>query len=176
MRSAAAKTGRGAARSVAGSIAAAACTLAIFFGIGVTHPARPPHPQGDSLGMADGETPAQYLTRAAESIGQEPAYALVTFRVPADAVEAARMLAPVDRVSALVVGARAPIVVPEPVDGATRAQVFARFAQERIDGAVVHGTAPQLRTVAGETGVFAVEALPPDAAWGAFTVGQVLTR
>lgn len=148
--------------------------FALLWLIGAMNPAAQPHPQGDMLGMQRGETVQEYQRRVAGSIGEETAFALVTFDPALDAAEAARVVDGAERVSAVVVKQKAPIVVPEPAAGATRAEVFARVADGPITSVVVRADGAALRAMAAEQAVFAVEALPPDAVWGAFGIAEVM--
>ncbi len=154
--------------------------------------AKPMPPNGDMLGMDAGETLAEYRERAAGTLAAAPAdeeaFALVTFTGPLAPVEAARVLAPVGRVNALIVDLASPFDLPEPVAGETRVDVFERQlgrigdslagignvpTPEEFDAVVVWETGDVLREVAAAEPVAAVEVLPPDAAWGRFGVRPV---
>lgn len=160
-----------------GAVAALAAAVGACWAIGIAHPVPDPTPRGDQLGMEDGETRDEYVARANASIGEDlaaaPAYALVSFQQPVAAEEAARVVEGVERVNAVVAKQHAPVAVPEPVAGATRADVFARAVGDDIAALVVRDSSEVLRAVAQNPGVLAVEALPPDAVWGAFGVREV---
>ncbi|SDR88535.1 hypothetical protein [Corynebacterium timonense] len=139
-----------------------------------------PVPAGDQLGAEAGESWEAYAQRAAESLAQapaeEPVFALVTFLPGAGPAEAAAELEGIGRVNAAVFAGKAAQPVPEPTGGDGRAEVFTRAAERAgVDpgsllGVVIYAPGGQLREVAGRAGVAAVEALPPDAVWGAFAI------
>lgn len=146
---------------------------------------------GDQLGQDSGESAASYQERAMLSLSriadEEPHWALVTFRVPLDIPQAADVLAvdKVQRVSAMVEEGFPPIEIPEPIAGASRASVFTqanallRVAGQNgkeLTGAVVFAPKDQLMALASNPAVFAVEALPTDAAWGRFGVRPVVVE
>lgn len=140
----------------------------------------PPVPAGDQLGMEAGEAWEEYARRAAETLGQapaeEPVFALVTLAPGGGPAGAEAALEGVGRVNAAVFEGQAARPVPEPIGGEGRAEVFARAAARagvdpgRLVGAVMYAPGRQAREVAQRTGVAAVEALPPDAVWGAFAI------
>lgn len=146
--------------------------------------------QGDELGPRDGETRAEYAARAQETLsealadGQKgaPRFAVVTFRYPVSAAQAAEALAPAGRVNALIVGTLAPIAVPEAVTASVtdagaevtpqdRAALWQEAsASEPLSAAVVWDTPQALSEIAASSHVLAVEPAPADAAWGSFAV------
>ncbi|AWB84338.1 hypothetical protein [Corynebacterium liangguodongii] len=140
--------------------------------------------QGDHLGMEPEDTPEEYLARVGASIREDapPSFALVSFERESSFEAAAAALRPAGRVSAIVFDAVAPRAVPEPTGGEDRADVFAREARrlaasgekrDGVIGAVVYAPGEELARIRGEAGVFAVEALPADAAWGSFAIAPV---
>lgn len=142
----------------------------------------PPLPAGDQLGMEAGESWDTYRGRATASLSDAPAdqpvFALVTFSPALDPVAASAALDEVRRVDAVVFRGAPPRALPEPTAGQSRAAVFATAAQragvdELIDGVVVHESGARLRVLAGAQPVAAVEALPPDAVWGAFGIAPI---
>ena len=142
--------------------------------------------QGDQLGPDGTETAAEYRERAEASLAQadEPAYALVGFSEPLSAQEVSDALRPIQRMDAIVIGLAAPIAVPEPVTGATRADVIdtvlfrvadhagdmGEEAPAKVDAVVVYSGGSQLRALASDPRVDTVEVAPEDAAWGSFGV------
>lgn len=146
--------------------------------------------QGDELGPQEGETRAVYAARAQETLSETLAdgeedtnrFALVTFRYPVSAAQAAEALAPAGRVNALIVGTLAPIAVPEPVSASVtdagnaatpqdRAALWQEAsASEPLSAAVVWETPQAMSEIAASPHVLAVEPAPADAAWGSFAV------
>ncbi|WP_080794125.1 hypothetical protein [Corynebacterium pacaense] len=148
--------------------------------------AKPMAINGDSLGQVSGETPEQYRQRAAMTLESAtgPAFALVTFEQPVAPELAATELEPLARVSAITLDGSTPVELPEPTGTEGRREVFDRaiaqadrrmdgLAPQHIDAAVVYDSGANLRAVAQRGGVFAVEVLPTDAAWGRFGVRPV---
>lgn len=157
---------------------------------------RPQAINGDVLGPDNSETVDEYLTRAAESVQDaeptEPAdaarWALMSPADPADPDELAEILSGMSalRVSTLL-SAESRWEIPEPADGHRRADVFAATREQvaasagvglddpslDVLGVLVHGTPAELRELSGRPGVLAVEALPPDAAYGRFGLRPV---
>lgn len=127
-----------------------------------------PVPMGDQLGPEPGESIEEYSARASISLREadEPAFAMVAFASPLGAAEAADVLAPVGRVSAVMPPGAAPVVVGE----GDRAANFALAVPTDLAGAVVRDSAAVLREVAADERVRVVEVLPPDAVWGAFAI------
>lgn len=146
----------------------ASATLLLFWGVGLTNPPAPPVLQGDTLGPGDGER--EYLVRAEVSVeaAEDPAFALVMFRAPLPGREAANAVSAARRASAVIAGAL--ITVGEPPAGEPRDDIFANATDEPVDAVVIYGSGDELRQVARRPEVWAVEALPPDAVWGAFTL------
>lgn len=169
-------------------IAATALAVGAVGAVGVFGPQPKPTIQGDQLGPERDEPLADYQARAAatlDGLGDEPTHALVSFERGLSPTEAATAVGDVDRVSAVIIGQAAPIPVPEPVDGADRAEVFDtvlhRVAQSlegvgdvraprTLNAVVVYDNADTLRNLATHADVLAVEAVPADAAWGAFAI------
>lgn len=131
---------------------------------------KPMNINGDSLGM-DNETPEDYQARARISLEEadEPSFALITFTEPLNAGEASILLKPLPRVNARLTETAA-IPLPEPIKGKSRADVL---GNEPIPGVIVYASGDLLRTVAKDKRVFAIEVLPPDAAWGRFGIRPV---
>ncbi|QPK82667.1 hypothetical protein G7Y29_07195 [Corynebacterium qintianiae] len=166
---------------------AVAAGIAGLWALGtVVQPA--PTYQGDQLGMESGETPEVYEARAEASISGDagetgPVWALVTFSGALSPAEAAAVLEPADRVSAVVFPDAAARPIPEPVAGEGRADVIVREAgrlhaatgkrNAEPVGAVVRDEPAVLREIAARGDVFAVEALPDDARWGSFGISPV---
>lgn len=149
------------------------------------------HGNGDSVGQQNGESFAAYVDRADVSLANAPeddeAFALITFPQAVDVETAADLLSPLQRVSAVVPAELAPVAIPEPVAGATRADVF-RTAFERMSAraalsgltsvdptivsVVVWDTGGELRALREDAGesIAAIDVLPTDAYWGGFGV------
>ncbi|WP_345795373.1 hypothetical protein [Corynebacterium meridianum] len=156
--------------------------------------AKPMPVNGDVLGREHGESLDDYRGRAAQSLAGAPdddeGFALVTFRDPQPAVDAARVLeqADIGRVNALVLDGAVPVALPEPTGAEGREEVFDRtlnligrslgdgdtLPDRRLRGVVVWDDGAALRVLAGEPEVLAVEVLPPDAAWGRIGVQPVV--
>ena len=106
------------------------------------------------------------------------------FREPLSPQDVSDALQPIERMDAIVIGLAAPIAVPEPVAGATRADVIdtvlarvadhardmAEDAPAKVDAVVVYSGGSQLRALANDPRVDTVEVAPADAAWGSFGV------
>lgn len=134
-------------------------------------------PLGNTLGQDNGETFAEYVERADHSLAEapddEPVFALVTFAADASAEQASAVLEPVGRVDA-VIPPNAPLTpVGEPKEGRDRTEIFRIATDGELAGVVVRDTGDVLRGIADDGKVVAVEALPPDAVWGAFGVRSV---
>lgn len=148
---------------------------------------------GDVVGMENSESLEEYVKRAHASldgIDDAPRFALVTFTAPTPPRDVALALADVHRVSAMIVGLGAPIALPEPLAGEDRSAPIHRSlervgqslshgqfpvpAPETITAVLVWDTGTNLQALASQPGVLAVEALPPDAAWGQFGVRPVV--
>lgn len=152
-------------------IAAAVLAVAGFWAVGVATPPAPVALQGDTLGPLQGESAHEYARRAEGTLDHEDAsFALVTFVDPLGAADAAAVLWPASRVSALVVRGQAPIVVPEPAIGRTRIDVLRSATTNPLTGAVVHCRREELLRISADERVLAVEMLPADAVWGAFAL------
>lgn len=136
-----------------------------------------PAPSGDQLGQETGESFSDYADRAAETLAAvpdgEPVFALVTFTGVLSPAEASKVLEPFARVNAVVPDGAAPKPVGEPAAGRDRTENIRLVADDRAVGAVVCDTGRVLRAAAENPEVAALEALPPDAVWGAFGVRSV---
>ena len=151
--------------------------VAGFWLVGEANPPAPPVLQGDQLGPENGETAQQYARRAAATLDHEEAsFALVTFARPLGPDEAATALEPAPRVSALVVPGVAPVVVPEASIGKMRIDVLRSATAAPMTGAVVFAPRTQLERINATDTVLAVEMLPADAVWGAFSITPSATR
>lgn len=154
---------------------------------------RPQAINGDVLGPDNSETVDEYLTRAAESVQDaEPPdaarWALMSPAEPADPDELAEIFSGMSalRVSTLL-SAESRWEIPEPADGHRRADVFAATREQvaasagvglddpslDVLGVLVHGTPAELQELSERPDVLAVEALPPDAAYGRFGLRPV---
>ena len=159
------------------ALAVVLALVAGFWLVGEANPPTPPVLQGGQLGPEDGETAQQYAQRAAATLDHEEAsFALVTFAQPLGPDEAAAVLEPAPRVSALVVPGVAPVVVPEASIGAMRIDVLRSATASPIAGAVVFAPRTQLERMNVTDTVLAVEMLPADAVWGAFSITTSATR
>lgn len=147
--------------------------------------AKPMAINGDQLGMDSGESVDDYLNRAAQSVSDAsaPAWALVTFDRALTPAAAGILLdqANLHRVGAALTDRYLPIALPEPTEGHNRGDVLEQQLknngdQADIEAVVVHDDGDTLRALAQMDGVFAVEALPSDAAWGRFGVRPVTTQ
>ena len=151
--------------------------VAGFWLVGEANPPAPPVLQGDQLGPENGETAQQYVQRAAATLDHDEAsFALITFGRPLGPDEAATALEPAPRVSALVVPGVAPVVVPEASIGKMRIDVLRSATASPIAGAVVFAPRTQLERINATDTVLAVEMLPADAVWGAFSITPSATR
>lgn len=134
-----------------------------------------PAPQGGQLGPDTGESAQEYAQRASISMrnapGDECVFALVTFSPALSAEEAADVLEPIGRVNAIL----PPESHPLPVGEGDRAHNFTVATEEDLAGVVVWDTGDALRQIADNERVWSVEALPPDAVWGAFAIRPVDT-
>lgn len=137
---------------------------------------------GDQLGMDASESVDDYLDRASASIADAsaPAYALVTFERSLSPAAAGAVLdqATLDRVGAALTERYLPIALPEPTRGRGRADVLEQQLRNNgeksaIEAVVVRDDGDTLRSLAQAEGIFAVEALPADAAWGRFGIRPV---
>jgi hypothetical protein len=137
---------------------------------------------GDQLGMDSSESVDDYLARASASVANAgaPAYALVTFQRALSPQAAGFLLdqADLDRVGAALTDRYLPIALPEPTQGLGRADVLEQQLRNNgdpahIEAVVVRDDGEALRALAQADGVFAVEALPADAAWGRFGIRPV---
>ena len=157
-------------RRVVATLLAAVVALSALWAIGVATPPLPSVLQGDTLGPEDGEE--NYKQRADDTLraADAPAFALVTFDTALSAHDAAVAVAPARRASALVADGGAPIAVGEPLAGQLRDEIFQQATTQPIDAVIVYGSGDELRAVAEQPAVFAVEVLPSDAVWGAFAL------
>lgn len=145
---------------------------------------RPMSLAGDQLGPDAGETFEDYHARAEDTLADaapgENVFALVTFAQPLSAGQAGELLGDMERVNTMIIGLAVPRALPEPIDGATRADVFAHeldLIAASLDGAPTQLTAvtawddPEaFRRLANDPAVAAVEVLPSDAMWGNFGI------
>lgn len=186
------------------AIASLVCVVmlaaAMFFMAGSDRVSRPMNINGDMVGIETGETVADYAERAAKTLedpppladGSEasrraPHWALVSFDPAVDAQVAAAAVDNIHglRVSVLYAGQIVSRPLPEPTEGATRADVIDRELglirraagpgvqgndPVGVTGLLVRGTVLQLRGIQSRPGVVAVEALPADAVAGRFGV------
>jgi len=178
-------------RRVAPTLAAALGIILVVVGVytvGLRTQPLTPALQGDTLGRGQGESWEEYASRTEPSISEGPSFALVTFDTPRRAEEAAAIVREVRRVNALLLIDAPFQPIPEPPTGQSRAAVFQREAErlaaqgsangveldpEAIAAVVVYDDGATLRALSDADGVRAVEALPPDAVWGAFAIRSV---
>lgn len=163
-------------RTIPSLAGAAVAAVAVLWFVGETHPPTSSAIQGDTLGMIRGETKEDYQRRAQASLaiaGSDPVFALVSFTEPTSALRAADAVEGVERVNGVVEKQKPLVAVPEPTAGRSRADVFEAVAEGPIEALVVFAPGDALRDVATQEQVFTVEALPPDAVWGAFAVVNV---
>lgn len=136
-----------------------------------------PVPRGDQLGQETGESFREYTARADDSVSAapaaEPVFALVTFADVLAPAEASKVLEPFARVNAVTPAEAAPKPAGEPSQGRDRTENIQLAAGDQVVGAIVRDTGDVLRTAAHNPGIAALEALPPDAVWGAFGVRPV---
>lgn len=143
--------------------------------------AKPMPPNGDVLGPEAGESAEAYEYRVHESLEtalrdwpEESSWAMIAFQEPVDAMTAGEVTADILRVSAAVSNGEAPVVLPEPVAGTSRRDVFERVGmghvESPISALIVWDRPRALRAVAERQSVLSVEILPPDAQWGRFGV------
>lgn len=147
---------------------------------------RPMSIAGDQLGQDPGESFSSYRERAADSLAAaeegEESFALITFARPLTARGASDLLSDIERVNTMMVGQAVPLALPEPVDGATRADVFAQQfdlldsflgpapAPYQLTAVTAYDDPAAFRALDGHDDVAAVEVLPPDAMWGNFGI------
>lgn len=170
---------------VRNAVAGASCALIAIALVAASfddNTSKPMLINGDAAGMERGEAFSSYRARAEQSLNREgQAFALVTFEHPLTAQEAGEAMESWDipRVSALTLPLSKPVELPEPVapetriDVARRAQRTVPEAGDQIAGAVVYGNMAEVRTIAAQPQVAAVEALPEGAAWGRFGLRPV---
>lgn len=168
---------------IGGAVWAAIALVIILLAGTVFDSTEPPPPNGDQLGQNPHETYAAYLDRVADTLAAAPvdeaAWALITFDPQLDPRRAAQVAEPAPRVSAVIAAPGLAAVIAEPTGTETRGDVFERelgglvAPGGKLAGLVAHATGDELRQIAGNREVAAVEALPPDAAWGRFGVRPV---
>ncbi|AIU33037.1 hypothetical protein VH13_04140 [Corynebacterium ulcerans] len=144
---------------------------------------KPMNINGDQLGMENSESLDHYVSRSRESLSdfEGKAFALVTFRGHFSVADIGSVLekAGIERVNAVVTGGATAIELPEPAQGVNRAsvltqQIVMRGADEDdIRSVVVYDNVKPLQKLQEESKVLAVEALPPDAAWGRIGIRPV---
>lgn len=142
---------------------------------------KPMHTNGDVVGPDLHESAQDYRTRAQETLDQAPAdqpgYALIAFRQPMNAEAAGKILDTLQRVNAIVPSDAAPVSLPEPTAGVSRAEVLEREWKRvgleppaRIEAVMAYDTGDALRALAGSADISSIEVLAPDAAWGRFGI------
>ncbi|GAB3940687.1 hypothetical protein [Corynebacterium tapiri] len=128
---------------------------------------------GDVLGPEGGQTLSAYRDEANQTLAEapqdQPAYSMVTFSSTLTPQEVGEITSELRRVNAVVSQANAPRPIPEPVEGATRAEVFQQYT-DGLDAVIAYDTPEALKPLLDDPRVLAVEVLPPDAVWGAFGV------
>ena len=130
-------------------------------------------PQGDALGPETGESLNAYQQRVARTAEQAPTgprFGLVTFTTALEPATAGELTTHLMRVNAAVTGQGPAIALPEPVPGATRAQVFQRAGAQHIHAVVVYDEATRLEKMRDHPSVAVVEMLDSDAVWGTFAI------
>ena len=142
-----------------------------------------PDPSYHGVVYTDSFGEAAYIARCRNTrIDAADSFALVTFTQPLGAREAAEIVgfagsggSGVGRVSAVVPYENAPVALPEPVAGATREDVFRRWAGDApIAGLIVYTNGSAKEKIRSDQRVMCVESLPADAAWGKFGIKPVL--
>lgn len=142
---------------------------------------------GDTLGRDGSESIPEYLQRADTALEEAPEntelWALVTFTGILSPEQAAELLAPATRVGSIVADIGAPIAVPEPIAGYTRADVF-RDHLDRMNasglglrgmtGAVVYTEKDNLEQIKNQAEVLSVEPAPEGASRSRIGVHTVL--
>lgn len=153
---------------------------------------------GDQLGPDPEESCAGYQQRTEQALAQlspqEQTYALVSFSQPQRARAAASAVAAAPRLNAMILGASAPIALPEPAPTETisgrsagRAAVIAReidryhaslgpvIAPDTLSAVVVYASGAELSEIAQQDNsiILAVEPAPVDSAWGNFAIRPV---
>ena len=150
---------------------------------------KPQNINGDQLGPFDVATSQEYFAEAEQKLeqvqGDQPRWALVTPRSPMPPSTLARSVRDADlRVSTLLVG---PVqwVIPEPASGLRRADVLRKAAEQmaegagvspsaiKVDGVLVRGTPEQLRAVAEDSSIAAVEPAHEGAVYGRIGIRPV---
>ncbi|AFM07709.1 hypothetical protein [Corynebacterium pseudotuberculosis] len=144
---------------------------------------KPMNINGDQLGRENSETLDHYVSRARGSLSdfEGQVFALATFngRFSAEEIGAVLEKAGVSRVNAVVPGGTTVIELPEPARGASRASVLTQQIRIRgkdegdIRSVVVYDDVEALRNLQKDSKILAVEALPPDAAWGRIGIRPV---
>ena len=169
------------------------CLLVLFIGIlGLSASDRVSAPQninGDQLGPFDTASNQEYFQQAEQSLrdmqGEQARWALVTPKDEANPVELTEPLRdPELRVSTLLVG---PVqwVLPEPAKGLQRKDVLQQATRSmaagaglresdiKAEGVLVYGTPEQLRKIAEQPKIAAVEPAAADAVYGRMGVRPV---
>ena len=168
------------ARPLIALAAVVALIGAVLFVLGAAQQPRKGAILTDRLGPESGESVPDYLVRATASLdGQsaDPRYALVSLQRSITATDAARFAERI-RVSEVLYREstdRPPVTAGVSADP----ESVARSGGVVSDGCacaialVVRGSTDQLRSVAAQPGVMAVEALPSDAVFGRFAVAPL---
>lgn len=166
------------------------CAVALLVGIMVMaqsdRTSKPMHINGDQLGpfyMSDQAYEEHSRQLLDEAEGNEPRWALVsptTAMVPKDFAEVFDIPhADRVRVSTLLIGPVVQRPIPEPAAGLRREDVFtiATEGQEgedvAINSALVHAAPAELKAIAEDPKVMAVEPAPVDAAYGRMGIRAV---
>lgn len=150
---------------------------------------KPQNINGDQLGPFDVATSQEYFADSEQKLeqaqGDQPRWALVTPRAPMAPSKLARSVSDPDlRVSTLLVG---PVqwVIPEPASGLRRADVLRGAAEQmaegagvkpsdiKVEGVLVRGTPEQLRAVAEDSAIAAVEPADAGAVYGRIGIRPV---
>lgn len=143
--------------------------------------AKPMHTNGDVVGPDLHENAQDYQNRAHSTLQEAPAdqaaYALIAFRQPLNAEAAGKLLEGLHRVNAIVPTNAAPVPLPEPTEGVSRAEVLEREWQRvgldapaSIEAVIAYDTGDALRSLAASPEISSIEVLAPDAAWGRFGI------
>ncbi|MDO4761416.1 MAG: hypothetical protein Q4A31_05815 [Corynebacterium sp.] len=140
----------------------------------------------DTLGPDSDETFSEYhqrsLSTVATALEEHPhdhAYGLVCFNQQLSAPDAAATVAKLQRINGLQIGGYPIVGIPAPVNIGL-AQHFVQQAElKRLDSndircVVAHDEPTQFSALQSDPRVASIEVLPPDAAWGRFSVKPVL--
>ena len=154
--------------------------LLVVFLAGACGPGPTQSLQGDQLGPEPEESAQDYQQRAAQTLedARKDTYALVTFNPAVDIDTAAAAVDSAKRVSALITQEEfVPVEIPEPIDGESRSDVFAReVGNAKLNSVIVYDSGEALSDIAQGDDVFALEAAPNDAAWGSFAIRPLMAN